>query len=380
MVSFSGYSSGSRDSTRAEDLANISKALAVSSTVTGKLPTPDNGVIVSSNGTPIRTQGYAGKSTLSTIKFNGAGLDPLDGKPYTYTIDSLAQQFALMGYYETQSNLTSLAPFSSSYAATTDYSTRYVGISGNPVGVIVSSGSQQPLQASGLSSLDITTAPTNTYVAYLSSKNTLTGSLNGLPSNTCGLKNQAWNGTSCVAKVGNTVYVSNNGSNTVSVINGTSGVVMATIPVGTGPGGIDVNPNTNMVYVANYNSSNVTVINGMTNAVVTMIPVGVNPQTLTVNPNTNMIYVANYTGGSVSVINGATNTVVANITVPNAQGVDVNASTNTIYVGSANTNSLYVINGNTNTVTTSFTLGAGTFPESVIVNPTTNTVYVGNYS
>ena len=74
MVSFSGYSSGARDSTRVEDLTNMQKSLAISATtsVNGKYPTPDNGVQILNGGVLMNTQGYAGKATLSTIKFNGA--------------------------------------------------------------------------------------------------------------------------------------------------------------------------------------------------------------------------------------------------------------------------------------------------------------------
>ncbi len=74
MVSFSGYSSGARDSTRVEDLANMQKSLAIYATtsVNGKYPTPDNGDPIYNNGVLMNTQGYMGKNTLSMIKFNGA--------------------------------------------------------------------------------------------------------------------------------------------------------------------------------------------------------------------------------------------------------------------------------------------------------------------
>ena len=74
MVSFSGYSSGARDSTRIEDLANMQKSLAIYATtsVNGKYPTPDNGDPIYNNGVLMNTQGYMGKNTLSMIKFNGA--------------------------------------------------------------------------------------------------------------------------------------------------------------------------------------------------------------------------------------------------------------------------------------------------------------------
>ncbi len=68
----------------------MQKSLAISATtsVNGKYPTPDNGVSILNSGVLLRTQGYAGKTTLANIKFNGAGLDPLDNQYYTYSVNS----------------------------------------------------------------------------------------------------------------------------------------------------------------------------------------------------------------------------------------------------------------------------------------------------
>ena len=65
-----------------------------------------------------------------------------------------------------------------------------------------------------------------------------------------------------------------------------------TVPVGTEPSAVAVNPNTNQIYVANPYSNNVTVIDGATNNTTT-VPVGTNPSAVAVNPVTNQIYVAN---------------------------------------------------------------------------------------
>ena len=53
-----------------------------------------------------------------------------------------------------------------------------------------------------------------------------------------------------------------------------------------------VNPVTNKIYVANQSSDNVTVIDGATNATTT-VPPGRSPCAVAVNPVTNKIYVAN---------------------------------------------------------------------------------------
>jgi YVTN family beta-propeller protein len=96
--------------------------------------------------------------------------------------------------------------------------------------------------------------------------------------------------------VSKTLYVANSGDNTVSVIDystsETGGFRFAesNLTVGTSPGCITVNPNTNMVYVCNRDDNTVSIINGSTNKEVT-IPVGHGPYAAAVNPNTDKVYV-----------------------------------------------------------------------------------------
>src|SRR5207247_1285042 len=87
--------------------------------------------------------------------------------------------------------------------------------------------------------------------------------------------------------------------------------VTATIPVGSGPNGVAVNPLTNRIYIANNGDSTVSVIDGSANAVIATIPVGSNPVGVGVNPLTDRVYVAdNGVGigpGTVPVIESTTN-------------------------------------------------------------------------
>ncbi len=175
--------------------------------------------------------------------------------------------------------------------------------------------------------------------------------------------------------------------------------VIATIPVGTNPGGVGVNPVTNKIYVANglCNENNscgqgtVTVIDGASNSTTTM-NIGVGPGIPVVNSATNKIYVANGCGntlpcgtstGTVTVIDGATNNT-ATVTVGWYAGfIAVNPVTNKIYVTNncgkdpncASAGTLTVIDGATNTT---FTIDVQGNPFDVEVNPVTNQVYVVN--
>lgn len=153
--------------------------------------------------------------------------------------------------------------------------------------------------------------------------------------------------------------------------------VTDTIPTGTNPYSVAVNPITNRTYVANYGSGTVTVINGSTSDIAATITVGSNPRAIAVNALTNKIYVANFTASSVSVIDGATNTVTTTVTVqsmPNA--IAVNPSTNKIYITNYGSASVSVINGGSDTLDNTITVGVG--PIAVCTNPVTNRIYVAN--
>ena len=57
-----------------------------------------------------------------------------------------------------------------------------------------------------------------------------------------------------------TVYVTNSGGGTVSVIDAATGTLTGNIPVGSGPDGVAVDPAARTVYVANFSGNSVSVI------------------------------------------------------------------------------------------------------------------------
>ena len=77
--------------------------------------------------------------------------------------------------------------------------------------------------------------------------------------------------------------------------------VTTTVVAGSGPVAATVNPVTNKIYVVNNGSSTVTVIDGATNDTA-VVATGSYPQAVAVNPVTNKVYVANYTDNTVTVI------------------------------------------------------------------------------
>ncbi len=113
-------------------------------------------------------------------------------------------------------------------------------------------------------------------------------------------------------------YVTDIGSNTVSVIDTATNTVVATVPVESAPVGVGITPDGTHTYVANSGSNTVSVIDTATNTVVATVPVGGSPRDVGITPDGTHAYVANNFSNTVSVIDTATNTVVA--TVPVAPG------------------------------------------------------------
>ena len=74
-----------------------------------------------------------------------------------------------------------------------------------------------------------------------------------------------------------TIYVANDGNNTVSVIDGSTNTVTTTVGVGSGPRGIAVDPVTDSVYVVNAGTRTMSVIDGGTKAVIATIGLGFFP-------------------------------------------------------------------------------------------------------
>src|SRR2546425_10943681 len=98
------------------------------------------------------------------------------------------------------------------------------------------------------------------------------------------------------------VYVANEGSNNVSVIDRTT--VVATIPVGDYRHGPAYDSGHEYVYVANYVSGTVSVISGT--AVVATVPVGTYPSAAVYDSGNGYLYVANGGSNNVSVISTVT--------------------------------------------------------------------------
>jgi len=176
------------------------------------------------------------------------------------------------------------------------------------------------------------------------------------------------------------LYIANTADNTVSVINSQTNAVIATISVGVKPYSIDTVGTT--IYVTNGQSNSVSVIDGLTNTVTTTIPVGLNPRGIKAQGTD--IYVANFGdqnlsgGNSISVINSLTNTVTNTIILPagTAGPFALTSNNGNIYVANYLSSDISVIDATSKTIIATTSVGAG----SRNIISTDNGIYVTSFN
>jgi YVTN family beta-propeller protein len=104
---------------------------------------------------------------------------------------------------------------------------------------------------------------------------------------------------------GRKAYVSNKGSNTVSVISTKDDTNQANLPVGNSPGPIAISLDNNYVFVANQGDGTISVIDTNSDTVTNTLPVGINPSQLVWDDNLKRVYAVNTGSGSVTIIDAS---------------------------------------------------------------------------
>ena len=176
----------------------------------------------------------------------------------------------------------------------------------------------------------------------------------------------------------NRIYVTNRGSNTVSVIDGSTNQRLSNINVGESPVGISINPSENRIYVTNLGkNSSLSIIDGISNKVTGNVELNGLFYGVSVNPLTKTIYLSNIKNHTISVLDEKTKNIVNNISVERIPtGININYKSDLIYVTNYLSNSISVIDGKTNKVNS--TIKVGQQPVDIIINPLTNKIYVSN--
>lgn len=180
-----------------------------------------------------------------------------------------------------------------------------------------------------------------------------------------------------VNRFNNRIYVTNRGSDSVSVIDGSTNTKLANISVGSSPVGVVINPSANWIYVTNLNSKSVSVIDGISNTVVDTIPISGIPYAIDLNPLTNRIYVSDIGNNVVVVIDGNTNKIISSFPVGNRpSGIDVNIPRNLVYVANYLSNTISIVNGTNYQIIKNIPVGKS--PVGISMNPVSNKIYVSN--
>lgn len=173
------------------------------------------------------------------------------------------------------------------------------------------------------------------------------------------------------------LYVANAGSNNLTIYNPRAHVTVGSITTGFGPSAVAVDNATDFIYVTSWSSNETTVIDGGSNTFHAGIPVGGTPTGVVVDPWNGMVYVTNSASDNVSVINGTTDAVVGSVPVGTSpEGIAVDGLNGYLYVANSGSNNVSVIDPSVGQVVA--TIAVGLEPSQVMADPTTGSVFVTN--
>ena len=154
------------------------------------------------------------------------------------------------------------------------------------------------------------------------------------------------------------IFVTNERSDTISVINGTSLEVEATIAIGDRPRGIGLSPDGTELYVAVSEENKIKVVDPKSLKILREFEAGSDPETFGVHPNGN-IYISNEDDAKATVFNPNTGALIAEIRVGlEPEGVAISPKGNRVIITSESTNMLHVIKTPENTIENNILIGS----------------------
>lgn len=170
-------------------------------------------------------------------------------------------------------------------------------------------------------------------------------------------------------------FITNQGTDDVSVIDIFSNKVIKTIPVGDGPFSIGVSPDNKLVYVGNRIGRSISVISVSSLVVVDTIPIGDRPFGVAVSPDSSRVYVVTNNTGSLKIIRTSDNTIIGDFPIVfNPQAVAVHPSGEYVYISEAAfAGSVEVFRTSDNSVVSIPTTGAN--PRGLAVTPDGKRLY-----
>ncbi|MGA2665302.1 MAG: YncE family protein [Nitrososphaerales archaeon] len=153
--------------------------------------------------------------------------------------------------------------------------------------------------------------------------------------------------------------------------------ILSSIPVGTVPRGVAVDPNNGLVYTLLFLNGTTLAVDPQTSTTSAEIPTP-SPYAVAVDPQTGRVYVSQGQGASVSVIGDSSNTVVGNIDgtgTPYALAVD--QPDDLLFCVDTSNETLFIANGLTNGVVAHVPIGSSL---ALAVDPAAHEAFVGNLS
>ena len=164
-------------------------------------------------------------------------------------------------------------------------------------------------------------------------------------------------------------------------IEGANNAVTGSVATGSEPFGVAVNQNTRKVYVANYAGNSLSIFNGDTGVLLATVNFAARgygqPTYVAVDETLNRAYVALHDGGRLAVIDGASNALLTTMEAEaGAFGVAVHPGLHRAYVTNRDTRTLVIFDTTTNTRLWGQTAASSGEPYAVAVDAVRNRLYV----
>lgn len=177
------------------------------------------------------------------------------------------------------------------------------------------------------------------------------------------------------------LYITNEDSDNVSVVNRFTYEIMDVVKVGRSPRGIALSKDRRQVFVANFGSDSISVIDTTTNQLLDTIrlPLSSQPQDVDLTPDGKLLIVCNFAGDSVTIFDGLTFNRL--VDVPVGQGpvkVKSHPRAAQVYVVNHLSDSVSVIN--TSTLLVEATLKTESRPTDIEFSSRSNVFFVTNKS
>jgi YVTN family beta-propeller protein len=168
-------------------------------------------------------------------------------------------------------------------------------------------------------------------------------------------------------------YVANGGDGTVTVLDGNSDAVVATVSVGSHPYSVAASPSSGKVYVTHTFGDQLSVIDGLTNAVAE-VKTG-SSDLIAIDPSKGTVYLLGY-GGAVKVLDESSNKLFEIPVGRHGWGLTLNDVTGALYITRIEAADLAAIEPGSSSP---IIISAGEIPCAIAVNAAGDRLYVANY-